>query len=205
MRQIDREGIFRVVPREWRVRTTESSASVAVSFDFGIDAQWNGQGWDDWSGYELHTVYGDWWVIKKDRNINQGAVEQLANSLGWNGSLDSVNGQPPQVFVQVTVKAETYEDKTRYKAGWMNPGDFTPGPVGAPPAEVAKLQLQFGSLLRAAASGAAKAAKLVPAPERKTEKPPPPGDADMAGPGGGGGVHPASTGDDDLPFAPTYH
>ena len=185
MKQIDREGIFRVVPREWLVKTTENSAAVAVSFDFDVISQYNGTDWDDWGQYEQHTVFGDYWVIKKDRTVNQGTVEQLASSLGWDGNLDSVQGPPPNVVVQVSVKADTYEGKTRYKAGWMNPGDFTPRASGAPPEEVSKLASQFGSLLRAAAAGAAKVAKPMPAPAKVIEPSTP---------------NSQNTEDDELPF-----
>ena len=186
MKQIDREGIFRVVPREWWIKTPREGSAVAVSFDFDIVEQWSGVGWDDWSQYDQHSVFGDYWVIKRDRTINQGTVEQLATSLGWDGNLESVVGTPPNVVVQVTVKAEVYEGKTRYKAGWMNPGDFAPR-AGASTEEVTKITSQFGSLLRAAAAGAARAAKPMMAPPR--EEPPPPQDDDAPT------LYP-----DDLPF-----
>ena len=194
MKQIDREGIFRVVPREWWIKTTENSAAVSVSFNFDIIEQWDGADWVSWREYEQHTVFGDYWVIKRDRTVNQGTVEQLATSLGWDGNLESVIGAPPNIIIQVSVRADTYEGKTRYKASWMNPGDFSPR-SGAPPEEVTKLSTQFGSLLRAAAAGAAKAATPVAAPPREeyTEEPPPPGDADQR-------PHPDSTGDDQIPF-----
>ena len=167
MRQIDREGIFRAIPREWWVRTTDNSRAVAVSIDSEIIEQFNGTGWDDWSQYEQYTAIGDWWVIGKDGGVNVTAIEQLASSLGWAGTLDSVRGAPARVIGQLTVKADTYDGKTRYRAAWMNPGDFTPR-SGASSEEVVKLSAQFGSLLRAAAAGAARTAKPIPAPERKT-------------------------------------
>lgn len=204
MRQIDRKGIFQAVPREWRVRTTDNSSAVAVSLDFDLLAQWNGTGWDDWSQYELHTAFGDYWVIKRDRTVNQGTVEQLAASLGWDGNLDSVHGDPPNVLVQITIKDETFQGKTRFKAGWMNPGDWSPGPAGAPPEEVSQLSSQFGSLLMAAAAGAAKQAKPVPAPARTEEAPAAAAPAAAQAPAqpqdGPLGPEPPPAGDDDLPY-----
>jgi len=195
MTPIDREGIFRCVPHDWWVTKADSGA-VAVSLDLDILEQWNGSSWDDWTQYGQYTVPGDYWVVKKDGTVNQRTVEQLARSMGWDGNLTSVQGAPPNVLVSVSVKADTYEGKTRYKAGWMNPGDFSPR-FGAPPEEVTKLSSQFGSLLRAAAAGAAKAAKPVTAPprEERAEEPPSSGDADAPS-----GTHPDSTGNDDLPF-----
>ena len=196
MRQIDREGTFRCVPREWWVTRADSGA-VAVSLDLDIIETWNGSDWDDWTQYGQYTVLGDYWVVKKDGTVNQGTVEQLARSMGWDGNLTSVQGAPPNVLVSVSVKADTYKGTTRYKAGWMNPGDQEPK-GGATAEQVQDAANRFGSLLRAAAAGAAKAAKPVPAPprEERAEEPPPSGDADAPN----SGTHPDSTGDDDLPF-----
>lgn len=181
LRSIDREGIFKVRPREWWVRKADSNA-VAVSFDFDILEQHNGTDWDSWAEYEQHTVFGDYWVVKKDGTINTAVVEQLAASIGWDGNLSAVQDTPPNVVAQITVKAETYEGKTRFKAGWMNPENFTPGPAGAAPEEVNQLQSQFGSLLRAAAAGAggngAPATTAPAAAPTSTSEPPPPGDDD---------------------------
>ena len=193
------------MPREWWVNKADSGA-ISISIDFDITAQFNGSDWDDWSQYEPHTCIGDYWVVKKDGTVNQGTVEQLATSLAWDGNLASVRGAPPRYLVQISVKADTYKGSTRYKAGWMNPGDFTPK-GGASDEEVQQAAGQFGSLLRAAASGAAKQAKPVPAPERAAvgangsaggggpvgPEPPPLGD-ENAPPGSGG------PDDDELPF-----
>jgi len=195
MNQIDREGTFRCVPREWWVTRADSGA-MAVSIDLDVIEQWNGSGWDDWTQYGQYTVLGNYWVVKKDSTVNQGTVEQLASSMGWDGNLTSVQGAPPHVLVSISVKADTYKGTTRYKAGWMNPGDQEPK-GGATAEQVQDAANRFGSLLRAAAAGAAKAAKPMPAPprEERAEEPPPSGDADAPA-----GTHPDSTGDDDLPF-----
>ena len=216
MTHIDREGIAQAVPREWWIRRVDSGA-VAVSFDFDVMSMLDGDDWHDWTQYGEYTVFGDWWVIKKDGTVNQGAVEQLALAIGWDGNLTSVQGPPPNYLVQLTIKGEEYQGKRRYKAAWMNPGDHVPGPAGATAEEVQAASNRFGSLLRAAATGAARAAKPVPAPpreERQTTAPsspsgqpapqggpmgpePPPIQDDMR-PGGGSGS--GGIDDDELPF-----
>ena len=98
----------------WKIRDTESGA-VAVSCEFHVLSQWNGADWADWSEYDEHRCFGDWWVVKKSGQINTGAVEQLTRSLGWSGDLQSVLGSPPERTVQISVKADEYNGQTRFK------------------------------------------------------------------------------------------
>lgn len=179
---LEREGIFKARPVSWEVSQADSGA-VAVSFCFEIVAQLD-QGneehpWIDWSSSAPHHCYGAWWVVGKDRKIHQGAVDQLKLSLGWNGSLLDVSAtEVPDKIVQITVKAETYKEKTRYKAGWMRPEDYVPTGGGASVSEVQQLDAQFGSLLRAAAAAVKAKAAGDGATEQSAEAsahaPPPP-------------------------------
>lgn len=169
MKRLEQDGIFKARPLTWDIKEAESGA-VAVSFSFVVleelvDGEWTSEGWDD-----EHMFYGDWWIVKKDGTINQGAVEQLAKSLGWNGNLDAIVGDPPQKVVQVNVKPDTYEGVTRYKGSWMNPADYSGGPKnGTDPAAVSGIKARFGSLLRAAAAGAV---EKKPEPKPAAKAPP---------------------------------
>lgn len=169
MRHLDRTGIFKAVPAAWTVKSMESGA-VAVNLEFTITAQLEGSEWTDWRGYEEHFAFGDFWVVKKDGTINTKSVQQLVAALGWSGDLRHVTGSPPEVEVQVTVKAEEHNGKTYHKVSWINPGNYTPRPEGASDGDVAQLQARFGSLLRAAAS--AVKPEAVPAPAKRVEAPP---------------------------------
>jgi hypothetical protein len=167
---LDREGIFKVRPITWRVKGFEGKKSIAIALEFVVLAQLNeANEWEPWDGYAEVRVWGDYFVVKKDGTPNVGTCEQLAASMGWTGSLRMVaSGPPPECVVQVTVKADTYNNETRYKAGWMNPGDYVPSPGGASAEEIDAMDAQFGSLLRAAASSAKKAA-----PPKAAAKPKP--------------------------------
>ena len=214
MKRIDRAGIFKAVPTDWCVTKAKDSNSVAITVNYTIMAQFNGADWDDWTGYEEYTARGDHYVIKRDGGINTPTVEQLAMSLGWNGDLRSVAGNPPDVQVQITVKADEYNGQTRYKVEWVNPGDYTPQARGASESDVDQLQKQFGSQLRAAASSVKLAvtaengqrqsapAKAAAPAAPATEGPPDYGETPM--PEERGGVHPDSTGGDEFPFSPSY-
>ena len=150
---LDRDGIFKAVPVSWSIKEARETSSVAISIQFRIVAQLDGSEWMSWEEFEPHQVWGDFWIIKKDGTINQTTVEQLSDALGWSGSLVEVQGTPPAAIVQVTVKADEFNGVTRFKASWLNPGDYSPTPGGAPPEKVKALQARFGSLLRAAAGG----------------------------------------------------
>jgi hypothetical protein len=147
---LDREGVFKAKPLSWNVYEAKSGA-VAVNITFLITAMWNGAGWDSWEEYAPHTCLGAFYVVKKDSTVNTVTVKQLSESLGWNGDLKAFLDVPSEIEVQITVKAEDYNGATFYKAGWMNPGNHVPS-YEASPEDVAKLNVRFGSLLRAAAA-----------------------------------------------------
>ncbi|HOX27490.1 MAG TPA: hypothetical protein PLL30_17350 [Candidatus Krumholzibacteria bacterium] len=164
--RLDREGIFMARAKSWLIRTFDNSEAVAVNIEFQILGQLNDQGgWDDWRQYDEHTVYGMFFIVKKDGTINTTTMEQLAKSLGWDGNLLAVmDAPPPKTAVQITVKADEYQGKVTYKASWINPKDFSPQPQGASDAKVSQLQARFGSLLRAAAAAAKQSAPVAAAP-----------------------------------------
>lgn len=162
MAVLQQEGTFKVMPVSWKIMEAKSG-SVAVSFEFRVLSELENGEWASWEQFEPHSVYGDFWIIKKDGSINQSAVDQLSASLGWDGNLNAVLGDPPKRIVQVQVNADTYNGKTRYKAGWMNPEHYVGGAGGASESEVGSLQARFGGLLRAAASAGAVQPAAAPA------------------------------------------
>lgn len=176
---LDRSGIFKCRVLAWSVKQTDSG-SVAVTLKLLVLSQLNGLEWVSWEEAEEHVCYGDFWVVKKDGTVNTAAVEQLATSLGWDGNLSSVIGEPPSVVVQATVKEDTYNGVTRYKASWINPEDYAPTPAGESAEDVKVIQAKYGSLLRAAAAGATKAKAAKPPAKKQTATTP--------------------SGDDDIPF-----
>lgn len=171
---IDRAGIFKARPVAWRVQPAKDSSSVAIAIEYRITAQLVNNEWEDWSQYADHYCWGNHYVVTRQGRPNDTTVRQLAESLGWTGSLaDIVSGGPPDVEVQITVKEHVYNGKTTFRAEWLNPGDYVPVPGGASEDEVRGLEARFGSLLRAAAGGAAKPAPAKPASAPKAKPPAP--------------------------------
>lgn len=157
---LDRDGIFKARPVEWSVQPSKQTKAVAVYVGSVITAQYEDGEWKSWEDYEPHFVSGWWYVIGKDGTVNTTAVEQLAKSLWWDGDLRKIEGEPPDMVVQLTVKSEANPSgEMRRKAQWMNPEDFVPKMNGASGEDVAKLATQYGSLLRAAVAAAAAAPK----------------------------------------------
>lgn len=168
--QLDRPGIFKAKPFDWSIQPSDKTKSVAVSIGFLILSQYEDGEWISWEDYEPHVTRGWFYIIGKDGNLNQTAVDQLVKSLDWYGDLKAIkNGLPPDVVVQINVKANEYNGKTTFKAGWMNPENFVPEAFGASDDEVSGLTAQFGSLLRAAASVARpKTPATKPAPPKRS-------------------------------------
>lgn len=171
MRQLDRAGIFKAVLREWDIKAFSTSSSVAVSIGFTITAELDGEQWADWSEYEEHSVFGDFFVLKKDGTVNQTTVDQLVAAIDWDGDLKCIaeTPAPPAIEVQITVKSEEYKGKTYFKVAWINPVDFVPSAAsGASAEKVEEVNARFGSLLRAAAAGSTAKRKPQPTPVQNT-------------------------------------
>jgi len=156
---LDRAGIFIAKPLQWRVKRFDSG-SIAIAIEWRVERELaEGGTWRDCQGA---TVWGDAFVVKRDGTANTKTVKQLADSLGWNGSLHSVaaSALPPARLCQVSVKSEDYNGKTYHKVAWINPEDYEPDAKGADPDTAADLDKKFGAALREAAGA--------PQPEVKT-------------------------------------
>jgi hypothetical protein len=164
LKRLHQSGIFKASPQSWDVRTAQSGA-VAINMGFLIAFELENDDWASWADFDQHMTYGDWWIIKKDGTINQQAVDQLVECLGWNGDLNSIVGPPPASLVQISVKEEMYKGEPQYKAAWMNPENYEGGGGfgGANASETQALVNRFGSLLKAAAASSKAGAPKEPA------------------------------------------
>ena len=158
MKELTRIGHFQVLPIEWLVRKAQSGA-VGIEVVFKVLAQWDeNEGWHDWAQYIEKTgeyeVSGTWWVIKRTGELNQMAMDQIVQVLGWEGSFQKIadnRNSPPQVKCQVTVGLDEYKGTQRYRADWLNQYDAAVGGSGISNAAVKDLDARWGNLVRAAA------------------------------------------------------
>lgn len=156
------EGCYRAIPVAWTLESSpkDDSRSVAIAFKFGIASRWDpvAKGWSEaWpAGY---FVENRTWIVKKNGDVNEGAIANLAKCGLWNGDAELIQqGPPPQnVFVLLTVEADVYEGKTKYRANWINANaDEPPTRGGFKPADPNLVQLLgkvHGTKMRAIAGG----------------------------------------------------
>lgn len=166
------EGFYRVFPLAWTVETAKDATSkaVGIAIRYGVYQRWDAteRRWsDEWPpGYFVESRS---WVVKKDGEVNSGAIENLSKCGLWDGDWDKLSGPcPTGMVVIVDVKAETYEGKTRYRAAWINPNAEEPQARGGfAPVDtnlLSSLRMKFGSKTRAAAGGARTGSPGAPPP-----------------------------------------
>ena len=160
--QLDRAGVFRATMNNWGLKDARDTQAKALVIEFKITAMKNDDEWEDWSGYEEHTLDGYFWIVKKTGDLNTNQVEALARAIGWDGT--GISTGPPAVECQIVVENETYNGKDRLKVQWINHRDHAQGSFNAAPAEVDAFEAQYGSRLRAATAAVNQGAKPAPPP-----------------------------------------
>lgn len=171
--KVPNAGTFRAFPLAWTVQesTKEDSRSVAIVYRFGISQEWHGaeRGWSEqWpTGYYAEFFA---YVVNREGEIIQGAIDKLAAAGLWDGDWDKLAGPCPQgFFVHVEVGENTYGGKTSYRVDWVNPDAPVPQARGFAPASeklLANLKTRFQQKTRAAAAG--RVTGPVPAPPQPT-------------------------------------
>jgi len=177
MQPLNQPGIFKAIPISWDLFSSQTSKSKAIDIEYRILAKMENGEWIDWSQYEA-TVSGREWIIKKNGQVNENAVQGLMKALGWVWDADDFKKGPPQVECQIDVELDEYTK--RYKVAWLNPfGDTCTQ-------DIDEFDAEFGSLLRAAVAGvsgptpasANPAPPVTPPPIPDTTATPPPDDDD---------------------------
>ncbi|MEY4783696.1 MAG: hypothetical protein RIR41_1631, partial [Pseudomonadota bacterium] len=144
--KLERAGVFLADLVSWRVKESTKTSSVGVAIEFRATDELFG---DEWSPMSPATAFGDFWVIGKDGAINQRKVDSLRRSIGWTGRFGDIVGDPPSVRVRIKVEPEDYQGKTYWKVRYVDPA-VSDNEDAEKPADVAKLDEQFGSKLQQA-------------------------------------------------------
>jgi hypothetical protein len=160
---IDREGNFRGTIVSYGIRK-EKTGAVGVNLIALIEEAWNEEEkrWEDWRQYE-YAVEGVKYIVTKSKQsgaaqVNENAVKSLIECAGWSGDLFNIYAQQwqpkPCAF---TVEEDEYNGVVRYRIGFLNPYDSSPG-LGANVDEdrVRALDAQWGSQLRALAGNSSR-------------------------------------------------
>lgn len=187
----DREGDFRGEIIEYGLtESKEGAVGVQIKAQLNEIYDPNIGEWIGWSEYQ-QEAWGTLWIVKKDGNPNENAVRSLVCACGWDGTLGSIANQEFRPNpCQFNVKADTYQNQTRFKVSFVNEYDRKPGGLGTvSPEKLKELTTRFGAPLRALAGSAKMQAK----PTESKPKAPPRQPANV---GAGNGTSPK----DDIPF-----
>lgn len=181
MPSLEQVGTFRGRIVSCGLKEVESGAK-AASLVVAVDEIWaqpDGSGdhqWCDWRQYDCEAT-GDIWIIKKDGTLSQKQCQSLMEHAGWDGSLSTIVAQSWEAKpIQFTVEEDEYKGVIRYKIGWINAYDSTPGGGNVSAEKAKELDGKYGSQLRALAGNAARNAvpPTEPPPAKKSAAKPAP-------------------------------
>lgn len=152
---------FKCILVSWGVREPKAgSSTIMVALELQIVDAWNAEteSWTSWESVSpAFGLYANVCIIKKDGQPNQTGIDQLCQSIGWDGTL-SYFVQPVRSYIVVaqTVWNE-YNGKKTIQVSWISHGSTIPrsgsGIANAVDDGGAKsLDAQFGSILRASTS-----------------------------------------------------
>ena len=116
-------------------------------------------------------------MIKRDATPNTVTVERLCELFGWDGNCKTVQDQNwTECCVQIKMRADEFEGKTRHRIVWINPYDYVPTLGNVDEERKVQLAAQYGPQLRALCSKSddskTQSAHIPEAPS--TAEPPPP-------------------------------
>lgn len=175
MAVIDREGRFTAQMLETSLFKAEGTEAVAFNFHAALmhEAVSN-----EWAALDpMPDVRGAVWLVKKDGTINENAVKQLKEALGWDGDWNKLDGADHKwPDFQVDVQADTYNGKTTFKGTWLHHFEADPSQRGGKAMEpgekkslAAKYQAQTRAICGVKQSGAPGPKGKPPAPAKKAE------------------------------------
>lgn len=148
---MDREGTARIQIIDYTMREF-ASGSVCISLRANVTGFWDNDQWQDWREYGV-TVEGDVFIINKQGQLLDRAVQSLINHAGWDGDFRSANdGSWKPTPCQCTIKANEFNGITSYKINFINSYDQDPARGGGlTPEKARELANKFGPAMRALA------------------------------------------------------
>lgn len=168
MQPCDREGRWKGIVNSAAVKQFPSGA-VGVALVVSCDQIQSGNGWADWSEYQMEAE-GTLFFVKSDGEPNDNAVSALRDTFAWDGDIRKLNagliGRP----LQFTTQLDAYKGRERYRIGFINHVDSS-GAVSqaADDATLTVLQNQYGPKL----AQVAKSKPMPPRPKASPAKPAP--------------------------------
>jgi hypothetical protein len=151
--QLQNDGRFRGYAVNVGVAEHGENKILQWSAEMELREVWqNGQ----WEVIEPATITAFQYLTKKDGSVNESTVKRLRAAFGWDGA-DPFwfhDHDVSSTLVQVTVKWDTYNGKSRLKVEWIDAGDAVPSIVKkADDATRQRILAQFGPKFRAVSGG----------------------------------------------------
>jgi len=146
----DREVQYRFERISSGFDNEEDGKNTAFCIHMALTQLWDDatREWQSLDGYGFEIV-GRFYIMKNDGTPNIPTIESLSKVLGWDGfNVEALHNHSGALQGQISVKMETYDGKTRPKAGWLSPYDYTPGFKPAPKWVATSLQSKWGSALK---------------------------------------------------------
>jgi hypothetical protein len=177
---LDRPGVFNAQVIDATMFNPEGKRSTSFQPYFLILEKHNKETgeWDDWEEFQM-GITGDQWVIGKEGNGNERAINTCIALFDWDpadlweGLIAASIGK----VVSITVEWEEYNGKNSLKVKWMNPKDSTGSGAGKMSEEkLSALQNEHANILL----GFALPKPPPPAAGKPGRKAPPPPKADPA-------------------------
>lgn len=163
-------GSFRCIVKSWGIREPkEGSSTVMVSMELQIREAWDpkAEQWVSWE--EINppwALYANVCIVKKDGQPNQVGMDQLVQSVNWDGTLGYFMSFPKPYLVVVQTAKNEYNGKVSLQVNWLSHAASVPKAGGVAnvvdETGVKSLEAQFGAMLRASVTKPTKAAELAP-------------------------------------------
>lgn len=174
--QLDRAGKFKAYPTECALSQSDSGSMQWVA-KCVIAQMFNPESgeWDDVSdqGWTIPAYVN---VVKKDGELNKRSVDNLKDTLGWDGAdFATLQNDYSQVCIQIECDWETYNEKQSLRVKWVNPENYAGASLKPLDGDALKtLNSKFGGLLRQHTGAKPGAAAAAPAGPKPPAKPLPP-------------------------------
>ena len=125
MPQLRETGRFRAEILDYSFQEAKESAAISIVLAFKICEKFEGETWQ--TRKDDSRVYGNVWIVKRDSTINQQAQQNLMESTGWDGEIESILSKTWKPWpCQISVEENLFQRKVSYRVSWINHWDSEP-------------------------------------------------------------------------------
>ena len=160
---INKEGIFKALVSEAAIGESKNKAILTCKYNIiqELQGEWVNCEHENW------IIIGYHYLEKNDGSINESTIKSFKEAFEWDGKdITTLESKAIGMTVQITLKLDTYEGKSKIQVAWLNNVNYQPGIKPSNPDTVKSIQTRLGSKLRALSGGTP-----VPTPARPSTPP----------------------------------